>query len=92
MGRVSPRNSVRNSDSQSKKSASPIHTSPLHTDMPAGANAADYQAQTSGRTDDPAATDSMSPSAVNQQASRSTSAGTAMASIQEERETSLPSI
>lgn len=38
MGRVSPRNSVRNGDSQSKKSASPIHSSPLYKEMPAGAN------------------------------------------------------
>ncbi|KAJ3497247.1 hypothetical protein NLG97_g2046 [Lecanicillium saksenae] len=90
MGRVSPRNSVRNGDTQSKKSASPIHSSPLHKEMPTGAHAPDHSVKTSATAADAVASaDAMSPSTANQQANRTSNAGTAMASIQEERETSL---
>nr|AGN74837.1 blue light receptor white collar 1 [Cordyceps militaris]AGO64763.1 blue light receptor white collar 1 [Cordyceps militaris] len=88
MGRVSPRNSVRNGDSQGRQSVSPIHSSPIHKDVPASANTSDNQAKRSVTTDAAATADATSPSAANQPASRATSAGTAMASIQEERETS----
>ncbi|KAM3451181.1 hypothetical protein MY5147_009145 [Beauveria neobassiana] len=90
MGRVSPRNSVRNGDTQSGKSASPIHSSPMPKEVPASANTPDHQVKRSATTDVPATVDAISPPTTNQQATRAASAGTVMASIQEERETSLP--
>ncbi|KAH8718004.1 White collar 1 protein [Beauveria bassiana] len=90
MGRVSPRNSVRNGDTQSGKSASPIHSSPMHKEVPTSANTPDHPVKRSATTDVPATVDAISPPTTNQQATRAASAGTVMASIQEERETSLP--
>ncbi|KAJ6788919.1 hypothetical protein PWT90_00130 [Aphanocladium album] len=91
MGRVSPRNSLRNGDNQSKKSASPIHSSPLHKDMPTSANVADHPAKKPATVAETSASaDALSPSTANQQANRTSSAGAGMASIQEERETSPP--
>lgn len=107
-GRVSPRNSSRgnNGDSQSKKSASPVHSSPLHKEMSsetpthlaANAESGINPAQLHNAGPSPSAP-SGAASAINSitmpPPSHSSMAGNkqaenSMTSIREERETSQP--
>jgi hypothetical protein len=102
-GRVSPRNSSRgggNGDTQSKKSASPIHSSPLHNELssatpkhPTGhKDGAINPAQLSNPNMSPIGLNGMN-SAADGKLSKpmpppSHAIGSVMTSIQEERETS----
>lgn len=97
MGRVSPRNSVRNGESQSRKSASPIHLSPLHKSVPASASSSDVYAPAVATDADKKSADTPAPveaevvsAAKGQQTPGRIPTGVVMASIQEERENSLP--
>ncbi|KAG8426565.1 hypothetical protein J3459_008000 [Metarhizium acridum] len=73
-GRVSPRNSSRggnngNGDSQSKKSPSPIHSSPLHKEL-ASENSASQTVAAKGDTDE---TDRLNPSQLGNHVSNDAS-------------------
>ncbi|CEJ82883.1 Putative White collar 1-like protein [[Torrubiella] hemipterigena] len=84
MGRVSPRTSSRGSaDGKTKKSRSPLNSSPLHKEVPAEQNAGTTVPTTQ---DAPAPATSMLPPSAPLASSAVSTAG--MTSIREERETS----